>query len=51
MNKEILAKLVQKRMHAEGGAGVGDMEGIKTLSEHAETELRKPKSTTKSTRI
>lgn len=45
MNKEMLAKLVQKRKHAEGGAGVGNMEGTETLPEHAETWLRKPKST------
>lgn len=42
---DILAKLMPKRRHAEGGAGVGNMERTETLSEHAETGLRKPKST------
>lgn len=45
MNKEIMAKLRHKGEHAEGGAGVGDMEGAETLSEHIETQVRKPKST------
>lgn len=45
MNKEIMAKLRHKGEHAEGGAGVGDMEGAETLSECTETQVRKPKST------